>query len=189
MGRAEIARRIDPRTRRRLKRGAALGGSLLFHLALFLVVFSRAAGSLVSAADAGGGPTGPVFAVSLVRLEAAPDSADAATAEVRPLLIKLRTTHATEGVPVPTKPQTSPLTGSRLPSPPRRRASPIPRTKSVPKAPTSPTTCAFPTPASASAAPTWARPATPPTPPPPARSGARSNPAGATSASRLLCPW
>lgn len=91
-------------------RGAVFTGSALFHVALFLVAFSRAAGSLVSAGDAGGGPQGPVFAVSLVRLQA-PARADEteAAAEARPLLMKLRHVTAANGIPLQTAPEKSPL--------------------------------------------------------------------------------
>lgn len=90
------------RAGRRARHATVLAASVLFHLGLFFVAFSRAAGNLVSAGDAGGGPTGPVFAVSLVRLKAprGPEEAQA-TAELRPLLMKLRASAATDGVPVP----------------------------------------------------------------------------------------
>jgi hypothetical protein len=96
--------------RRRVGRSAVFAGSALFHLALFLVVFSRAAGSLVSASDAGGGPQGPVFAVSLVRLQAPTRAEETDTiAESRPLLMKLRHVDAPNGIPLQAAAQTNPL--------------------------------------------------------------------------------
>jgi len=94
--------------RRRARRAATFAASGVFHVGLFLVAFSGAAGDLVSAGDAGGGPTGPVFAVSLVRLQSPASAPEAeASAELRPLLMKLRNTRATEGIPVPTGSQSS----------------------------------------------------------------------------------
>jgi hypothetical protein len=88
--------------RRRSRRKAAIfAASILFHLALFFIAFSRASGDLVSAGDAGGGPQGPVFAVTLVRLPSpvpAPDSAMAAQPD-SPFL-KLRPTARTDGIVV-----------------------------------------------------------------------------------------
>ena len=59
-----VARRKEQRSRA----AKAVAASVLFHIAVFVLVFARATGSLVSAGDAGGGLSGPVFAVSLVRL-------------------------------------------------------------------------------------------------------------------------
>jgi hypothetical protein len=90
------------RRRKRIGRGAALAASVVFHAAVFVVAFSGAAGELVSAGDAGGGPVGPVLAVSLVRLHALTDAQEIeAAAELRPQFIKLRATAATDGIPVP----------------------------------------------------------------------------------------
>ncbi len=96
-------------------------------MGLFFVGFSRAAGDLVSAGDAGGGPQGPVFAVSLVRLQAPVATAEAqALAEAHPLLIKLRPSMATDGIPVPTAPVADPLSAmaERLGSQNRQAAAP-----------------------------------------------------------------
>lgn len=53
---------------RRRRAAGILAASIIFHGAIFLLAFSRAGGDLVSAGDAGGGPQGPAFAVTLVRL-------------------------------------------------------------------------------------------------------------------------
>jgi len=96
------------RGRKRVRRAAIFAACAGLHVGLFLVAFSRAAGDLVSAGDAGGGPAGPVFAVSLVRLPAPSAAAEAeASAELRPLLMKLRNASATEGIAVPTGSQSS----------------------------------------------------------------------------------
>lgn len=95
MGMAGTVRRAGRR------KAATFAASILFHLALFFIAFSRASGALVSAGDAGGGPQGPVFAVTLVRLPspvAAQDSA--AVAQSASSLPKLRPTARTDGIVV-----------------------------------------------------------------------------------------
>jgi hypothetical protein len=90
------------RRRKGARRAAIFAASAAVHVGLFFIAFSRLAGDLVSAGDAGGGPQGPVFAVTLVRLPApvVSDRAEAAS-QAQPFLIKLRKTAATEGIPVP----------------------------------------------------------------------------------------
>lgn len=96
--------------RRRVRRAAIMSGSALFHVGLFFVAFSRAAGDLVSAGDTGGGPVGPVYAVSLVRLPAAVDGPESrSVSDPRPFLMKLRQTQAREGIPVPVGAQPDPF--------------------------------------------------------------------------------
>ena len=120
------------RRRRKARQGAIFVASALFHVGLFFVGFSRAAGDLVSAGDAGGGPAGPVFAVSLVRLQAPVASAEAeALAEAHPLLIKLRPSAAADGIPVPTAPEPDKFSAlaERLGSQDRQAAAPDRRTE------------------------------------------------------------
>ena len=70
------------------------------------VFAARATGSLISAGDAGGGPSGPVFAVSLVRLSTlTSDTPAQAASEPEPFLINLKTTNAAEGIAVPVNPK------------------------------------------------------------------------------------
>jgi len=111
--------------RRKARQGATFAASALFHVVLFFVGFSRAAGDLVSAGDAGGGPQGPVFAVSLVRLQA-PTAEAEALAQAHPLLIKLRPSLATDGIPVPTAAEPDRLSAlaERLGSQDRQAAAP-----------------------------------------------------------------
>jgi len=88
--------------RRRTGRQAAIAAvSALFHVGLFLVAFSRASGQLVSAGDAGGGPVGPVFAVSLVP-DPARKSAETPTPEqaLASSPFKLRPTPRPDGIPL-----------------------------------------------------------------------------------------
>lgn len=116
--------------RRQARRAEIFAASAAFHVALFLVAFSHAAGSLVSAGDAGGGPVGPVFAVTLVRLQAppAPQAVDGAS-EAQPFLMKIRA-NAAQGIAVPTGAERSRLaalaerltTQERTPGAPDRRA-------------------------------------------------------------------
>lgn len=49
------------------RRAVVLAGSLAVHLLLITLAFNSAAGRLVTTAGAGGGPTGPVFTVTVVR--------------------------------------------------------------------------------------------------------------------------
>lgn len=92
--------------RARRRKAAIFAASILFHLALFIIAFSRASGDLVSAGDAGGGPQGPVFAVTLVRLPspvAAQDSPMAAQPDSP--FPKLRPTSRADGIVVAVAPQ------------------------------------------------------------------------------------
>jgi hypothetical protein len=83
----------------RLTQTAVVTVSAAFHLLLFLVAFSRASGDLMSGGEAGGGPAGPVMAVSLVRLQASPGPSGVEAASLpSPLRVKLNRT-ATEGRP------------------------------------------------------------------------------------------
>lgn len=94
---------------RRARRSAIFAASALFHVLLFLTVFSRQAGSLVSGAAAGGGPEGPVFAISLVRVSATRAAEDPTTAaQLRSLALKARA-DATEGLPIAIARRSDPL--------------------------------------------------------------------------------
>ena len=90
-----------PKRARPRRHAGIFAGSALFHVLLFVVGFSRTSGDLVTAGDAGGGPMGPVFAVSLVRAPSLEAAEAAEAAELAPLLLKLKTIQAAEGVPVP----------------------------------------------------------------------------------------
>jgi hypothetical protein len=94
--------------RRTGRKATILAASVAFHVALFFVTFSRASGQLVSAGDAGGGPVGPVFAVTLVP----PPTRNAPEADTRETAsngspFKLRPTPRTDGVPFAQSPRQS----------------------------------------------------------------------------------
>lgn len=83
------------------RHSAALAGSLTFHLLFFLLAFGTASGGLMSAAGASGGPTGPVFTVTVVRMPPTTGSQRPAASGLQPLFAKLRV--AAGGTPLPFK--------------------------------------------------------------------------------------
>ena len=73
------------------RRAGAFVAAVGLHAVIFLLAFSGAAGDLVSASGAGGGPVGPVFAVTLVRVSRSSGVARAqAASELQPLFARLR---------------------------------------------------------------------------------------------------
>lgn len=80
-----------PKSLRRKGRKAGLFvGSAAFHAALFVIAFSSASGDLVSAGGASGGPEGPVFAVTLVRMTPPSKTMSSKQDDLQPLFAKLQ---------------------------------------------------------------------------------------------------
>lgn len=94
---------------RRDQRAGAITISVGLHIGLFILAFNAASGTFVSAGGSDGGPTGPVFTVTMVRLSPSTTSAQATAEAPRPLLAKMRT--ADDGIVTPIDParRTSPL--------------------------------------------------------------------------------
>lgn len=107
MTQAAPARRPPPRLRRPIRRGPALAVSLLFHLVLFVFGFAQASGELISGGQAGGGPIGPAFAVSLVTLQG-PEAGELQRSEQVDGL-KFRVRPGASGPPLPTSTDADPL--------------------------------------------------------------------------------
>jgi hypothetical protein len=83
----------------KLRRVGAVAGSLAIHLALFLLAVSTASGNLVSAAGASGGPVGPMFTVTVVRLAPRTNAQDQPISGLQPLFAKLRVAKTGEALP------------------------------------------------------------------------------------------
>lgn len=74
-------------------------------------MFSAARGDLVSASSAIGGAAGPAISVTLVRLPSSSTVSAERNTDLTPLVARLRTTRAEDGVPVPVSPPTDDFRG------------------------------------------------------------------------------
>lgn len=87
--------------RARRQRAALFVGSALLHLGFFLLAFSSASGDLVSAGGASGGPSGPVFSVTLVNAPGPATPSVEASEPLQALYARVRLTPAADGIPTP----------------------------------------------------------------------------------------
>lgn len=93
---------VDGRAKRERRRRAAIfGASGLGHAALLILVFASASGNVVSSGAMGGGPTGPIFAVTLVR--PASEATAEADFQASPLIARLQVTQADDALHVAPK--------------------------------------------------------------------------------------
>jgi hypothetical protein len=83
-----------------LPRLHALLASLAIHLVLVALAFSTASGRMMSSGGASGGPSGPVFTVTVVRLSPAPGAARETDPERLSILAKLHPAAVGEAMPV-----------------------------------------------------------------------------------------
>jgi len=77
----------------------ALAGSLAIHAVLFLLAFSATSGNLVSATGASGGPTGPVFTITVVRVSHASGAQSHPASDLQPIFAKLKVATTGEALP------------------------------------------------------------------------------------------